>query len=395
MKSNRYDVVVVGAGPIGSYLSSRLAGLGYEVAVLERCADVGHGVCCTGIVGRECFDRFDLPRETAVFEGRTCKVHSPSGGMMSLARDDVQAYVVDRPALDRELASRAQRQGVVYHLSTKVSGLHANNTGVDIGVQRDGQEEWMGARLAVVSNGFGFALTRRSGLGQVGDYVLGAQAEVRGRGVHEVEVYLGKDVAPGFFAWLVPKADGAVLVGVLTRRTPGVYMKKLLARLEDQGLVEADQPRIAYGGIPLKPLPRTYADRMVVVGDAAGHVKPTTGGGIYYGLLGADIALETIDGAMKDGDLSARRLKRYEKGWREALGRELETGYWVRRLYERVSDQRIDEVFEIVERNGVHKALLQADDFSFDWHGRSIAKALRHKELRSAVWSAARSLLIP
>jgi len=392
-ESNSYDAAVVGGGPIGSYLACRLADLGYKVVVLERSPEVGHAVCCTGIIGKECFERFDLPREAIAFSGSSCTVHSPAGKTIRLVKDSVQAYVVDRPTLDKVLASRASGAGAEYRLSTKVTGISVHSDGIRADVQSQGEAGVINARMAIIGNGFGFALTRKSGLGQVGDYVLGAQAEVPANGTSEVEVYFGKDVAPGFFAWLVPRSEGRALVGVLARRTPGVYMKKLLVKLADQGKIGQDEATITYGGIPLRPLPRTYADRLIAVGDAAGHVKPTTGGGIYYGLLGADIAAESIDRAMREGDLSARRLRRYEKRWRDLLGRELDIGYWGRRLYERLGDNRIDQMFDIIARNGVHDAMLQSSDFSFDWHGTSILRAMRYKELRLAVWSAAKSLL--
>ena len=209
----------------------------------------------------------------------------------------------------------------------------------------------------------------------------------------EVEVYFGRDIAPGFFAWLVPASRGTALVGLLTRQKPSVYMKKLLSRLVSQGKIKSTAANIHYGGIPLRPLPRTYDDRMLVVGDAAGQVKPTTGGGIYYGLLSADIAANTIHQGLCEDDLSSRVLRRYEKGWKKALAKDLRVGYWARRLYEGLSDEGVDQVVEAIGSNGIHETLLQSPDFSFDWHGRSVMKMAKHKALRKSVWSAARSFL--
>ena len=133
--------------------------------------------------------------------------------------------------------------------------------------------------------------------------------------------------------------------------------------------------KLSYGGIPLKPPARTYGERMIAVGDAAGQVKPTSGGGIYYGLLGAEIAAETLHRALAEDDLSAKRLARYERAWRKKLGRELRTGYWARKLFERLSDRQIDRLFEIIKAGGIDEALLKAEDVSFDWHGRTIMQA--------------------
>jgi len=110
------------------------------------------------------------------------------------------------------------------------------------------------------------------------------------------------------------------------------------------------------------------------------------------GLLCADIAADTVHDAISDGDLSAMRLSTYEKGWKNVLARELRIGYWARRLYERLGDRRVDHLFELIQSNNVHETLLQSPDFSFDWHGGTISKAVRHKALRQVIWSATKSL---
>ncbi|MFH1016190.1 MAG: hypothetical protein V1771_04250, partial [Chloroflexota bacterium] len=220
--------------------------------------------------------------------------------------------------------------------------------------------------------------------GKFADFTAGAQAEVESKS-SEVEVYFGREVAPGFFAWLVPTSPGKARAGLLSRENPTPYLKKLLASLAAEGKIASADVEISHGAVPLKPLPRTYADRLVVIGDAAGHVKPTTGGGIYYGLLGADIAAQTLRKALQSNDLSARSLARYEQEWQQLLGRELRTSYWARKLFEKLSDGQIDKVFDIVKRNGIDEALLKEKDLSFDWHSKAILKLLGHQVVASAV----------
>jgi flavin-dependent dehydrogenase len=163
------------------------------------------------------------------------------------------------------------------------------------------------------------------------------------------------------------------------RKTPGIFLKKWLRQLEDQGKIAAHSAEFSYGGIPLRPLPRTYGERLVVVGDAAGQVKPTSGGGIYYGLLGAEIAAATLHAALEEGDLSAKRLARYERGWKKKLGRELTVGYWARRLFERLSERQINRIFEIVKSGNIDDAMLKARNLSFDWHSKTILRLVRYQ----------------
>ncbi|MDI6814873.1 MAG: hypothetical protein QMC90_02150, partial [Dehalococcoidales bacterium] len=128
-----------------------------------------------------------------------------------------------------------------------------------------------------------------------------------------------------------------------------------------------------------------HSERLVVVGGAAGQVKPTTGGGIYYGLLCADIAANNLHRALESGDLSARGLASYEREWRRKLRRELKIGYWARKFYERLSDRQIDWIFDIIKSNGIDEALLKAKDLSFDWHGEVVLRLMGHRAVAKAI----------
>ncbi len=152
-----------------------------------------------------------------------------------------------------------------------------------------------------------------------------------------------------------------------------------------QGKIASAEVDLSYGGIPLRPLARTYGDRLMVVGSAAGQVKPTTGGGVYYGLLCADMAANSLHQALKRDALSAKHLANYQREWQKKLGRELKVSYWARRFYELLSDKQIDNIFDIIDSNGIDEALLKADDLSFDWHGPVVLRLIGHQALSKAV----------
>lgn len=376
-----YDAIIVGAGPTGSYIAYRLAKLGYKVCVFERRSRVGEATSCTGIIGKECFDRFPIVNNGVLIQASSAKFFSPSGKCLRLSKDTVQAYVVDRAAFDRALAQKAQEQGADYLLSARVQGITFRDNCVRAAVEHKGETRDLEGRMAIISSGFGTSFPQRLGLGKITDFVLGAQAEVNVEGLEEVEVYFGQEIAPGFFGWLVPTYTGKALVGLLSRRSPGSYLKNLISRLIAQGRITSAETKITYGGIPLNPLPKTYRERMIAVGDAAGQVKPTTGGGIYYGLLCADMAAEVIDGALRSDDFSGKRMSCYERDWEKKLSRELQIGYWARKTYERLNDRQIENVFDIIQANNIHEDILQSPDFSFDWHSDSILRALKNKPL--------------
>jgi len=378
-----HDVIVVGGGPVGSYVAYQLAGMGYEVVVLEKKEKLGEQVCCTGIISQTCVDSFAIDDSVILNRVNGARLISPSGRLLRLWRQETQACIVDRAAFDMSIASRAQVKGAQYVLNSPVSAIEVGDDKVRVEVARRGERLNFEGRAVVIAAGFGSRLVE--GLGKIGDFVMGAQAEVETVGVDEIEIYFGQEIAPGFFAWLVPTSSPRALVGLAVYRRSGFYLRKLMSSLQAQQKIVSAEAKPCYRAIPLKPLPKTYGRRLVVVGDAAGQVKPTTGGGIYFGLLCADIAANNLHRALKADDLSAKNLASYEREWKKRLEQELRICYYARKFYEHLTDKRIDKVFDIIKSTGIDKALLKTDGLSFDWHGEVILKLLRQKVLSKAV----------
>jgi len=279
------------------------------------------------------------------------------------------------------MAKRAQDRGVEYMLDSPVSDVAVQDDRVGINVKNTYYE----AKAVVIASGFGSKLVEEAGLGRVDDFAVGAQAEVDTNGVDEVEVYLGKKIAPAFFAWLVPTSPKRALAGLISRSRQGFYLRRFISSLAAQGKISTPEPEISYAGIPLRGLSRTSGNRVMVVGSAAGQVKPTTGGGIYYGLLCADIAADNLHRALESDNLSARSLASYDRQWKKVLGREQRLGYWGRKFYELLSDRQIDRILDIIVNNNIDDALLQSDEVTFDWHSKAILKLIGHRALSRTI----------
>ena len=377
-----YDAAVIGAGPAGSRVACGLAEKGYRVIVLEKKQDTGEPVCCTGIIGIECIERFGIDDNVVYRKVNGAKIVSPSGKEVHVQRPEPQAAIVDRGALNASLAQRALETGAEYCLNRRVTNLDVKNDRVEITMENDRTaDERLEARVAVIAGGYGTKLVEQAGLRKAADFAMGVQTEVETDGKEEVEVYLGGMVAPGFFAWLVPTTPGHALAGLITRRSTSYYMDKFLTRLAGEGKISGAAHELRFASLALNRATRTSGKRVLVVGSAAGQVKPVTGGGVYYGMLCADMAAETLATALEHDDLTAVSLANYDKQWGRLLGREIRLGYWSRKFYERLSDRRIETIFDITIKNHIDTSLAEADNLRFDWHGAVVMELLKQKAL--------------
>jgi digeranylgeranylglycerophospholipid reductase len=369
-----YDIIIIGAGPCGSHVAYKLSHLGYRVVVVEKNVQPGDGICCTGILSQECLRDFSLDNSLILKQVNSAKFLSPSGKCLRLYREGAVAAVVDRVRLDVSLARKAQETGADYLFGARVTEILPKSDAVEVRVDGQRQDVVIKAKAAVIATGFGSALPGKIGLGEIRQFVLGAQAEVDINGTDEVEVYFNRSFAPGGFAWLVPTNKGKGLAGLLTRRKADFHLKKFLNNLSSQGKIASSEVQRWYGNVPLRPLPKTYADRVLVVGEAAGQVKPTTGGGIYYGLLCAEIAAEVLNRAFLAANFSANFLSAYQNKWRARLRRELSINYWAQALFAKMSNNYVDYLFRLAGKRGIPGLVTNTKNFSFDWHSRLLLR---------------------
>jgi digeranylgeranylglycerophospholipid reductase len=378
-----FDVLVVGGGPAGLYAAERLARRGVSTLVCEEHGLVGDPVHCTGVLATESFDMLGLPREATLNPLTTARFVSPGGITISYSTPSPLASVIDRGAFDRALAVRAEAAGAELRMGTRVSMVETGPTAVRAQVG----DEWVGARLLMLACGANYAFQRRVGLGLPRDYLHSAQRELPVARPGDVELHFGRDVAPNGFAWAVPVVRPAgtfARVGVMTSRDPIGCYSRMLTRIADQwGIEDLDQPP-RQKILPLGAIDRTYADRTLVIGDAAGLVKPTTGGGIHYAIWSAALAADVAVDALAADRLDAAALASFERQWRDRLGEEFAEQRSLRDIVTRLNDQEIDTLFDLARTDGIMPIVRKTAQFN---HHRHLIRALlRHPPARKILF---------
>jgi geranylgeranyl reductase family protein len=377
------DVIIVGAGPAGNYAAYCLARLGYDVLVLEEHEKIGEPVNCSGLIGAEAFERHDLPRRAILKGFDRARFIAPGGQETVLMAPQTLAYVVDRSEFDRSLADQAQAAGATYWLGHRCEGITPGDRNVMLTVKtRMGETLVAAARAVILATGVRYRLIQAVGTLPPRRFLHAAQTECSMGDVSEVEVYLGRTVSPGSFGWVIPLSKQRVKLGLCTEGPAMTWMDKLLLHPRIHSRLVDGRPAIKVKPIPISPAPRTALDRILLVGDAAGQVKPTTGGGISYGILCAELAAETLHQAMKRGRVDATSLARYERLWRQAIGRELMIGSAFRRMGGWLRDRQIDGLVRALAQPAWQELAQRTADF--DHHSRFILASL----VRPSCWWA-------
>jgi geranylgeranyl reductase family protein len=377
------DVLIIGAGPAGTTAAERVARHGMDVLVVEEHGEIGEPVDCTGVLGVEALDAFELPRSLIVGTVDAVTIHSPGGIPATHRSPKPLAFVVDRAELDRTLARRAEAAGARIVLRTRAVEVIPGRAGVQVECQgAEGEPHRLTAQVVILAGGPRFSVQEKLGFGEPPLLWRSAHRELAGDGLMGAQVFLGREVAPGGFGWAVPTTRAGlpfVRVGVNALGDASHYLRRLC---EDR--FPHLRPVEESGGsrswvVPVLPLRRTVGERVLAVGDAAGQVKPTSGGGIYYGMLSAREAADTAAEALQRGTLARRGLEAYERRWRDRLGLDLTIGTLFRRLFVRMADADIDEFFRVLVSHGFLERL--AGHISFDWHRHLIGFLLTHPSL--------------
>ena len=379
------DIIVVGGGPCGSYAAYTAAKLGAQVVVCEEHEKIGAPNHCAGHLNISSLKRLgiQIPQDIIENEIKGAVFYSPSGKEFVLRCRSPVTYVVDRGLFDKYLAELAVKAGVQYRFKSRVKSV-LFDSGYVKGVSLN-EEERLEAKVVIDAEGCSSALLKKTGLDglKASMIVRGIQAEVDGvEHVDQdmVEVYLGRNVAPHFFGWIIPRKDGTAKVGLATRTgNPHQYLQRFMEKhpVASKKLKNSKVTSISLHPIPLAdPIPKTYSNGFLVVGDAASQVKPTTGGGVIFGLTCARAAGEVAYDAVKNNNFSETFLSSYQHQWKRLVGFDLAAMLQMRKMLNSLSNNRTDKIIGLCNRLGISGVLEKFGDI--DFQGRSLIPMIKY-----------------
>jgi geranylgeranyl reductase family protein len=372
---DRYDVAVIGAGPAGSMAAKYAAIAGARTVLLEENAAIGWPVECAGLLGAGALIESELAGGPFILRGMSgATIFSPGGSRLDFKAPSCKAYVVDRRLFDRAVALDALREGAELRLCSFVRKMKSEEGKCTLTLA--GGEE-IKAKIVISAEGVRARLARQAGIKPPQIILSGAQVEIpfAVEDPESVELHLGP--APGLFAWVIPTSEGTARIGLCARERGCEHLRAFLKTEWIRKRIRGSATTMNVGGLPLGSPAATAVKGLLAVGDAAGQVKPTSGGGIYPGLVAAKIAGGEAAAAALGGDSSAERLMEYDRLWRARLGRELEIGMRVNRMLNKMSNAELDRVVGYLARKPqLIKAIEEHGDI--DRPSRLMGRMLRH-----------------
>ncbi len=352
------DVIIVGGGPAGSYMSYRLSKLGYSVLQLEEHREIGKPVECTGLVSKRVLDY--VPTKSIANTVHGANVFFPGGKSIHIGKNE-ETIVLYRDSFDKDAAALSISGGADLRINARVTKVLVNRDGCEVTFRENGNLRQERSRIVVGADGMNSIVRRDVFDLRPGKIISTLQYDVAMKmdDQDSVDVYLGTSITHGFFGWSVPGGDITRIGTGSYRSSPRPYMDRLISRFGENRILS-----ITGAGIPISIMRKLDGYRTVLVGDAAGVAKPLSGGGIYTGLLSSHMASLAVNDAL-DQEEYADSLRSYRKMLLKKIGNELKIDGFVQSIFSRINDRSFDRIYNFISNRKILDVINKSGDIDY------------------------------
>ncbi|MGN1045118.1 MAG: geranylgeranyl reductase family protein [Candidatus Methanomethylophilaceae archaeon] len=374
---DRYDIVVVGAGPAGSLAAKHAALGGADVLLIEKKAEIGAPLRCAEGVSKRRLREVGIEPDPGWIssEIRGTIMRTVGGSRLKVDeswKDGEVGYVLDRHLFDKFVAGQAAEAGAEVTVRAACTGVIRDGSGRISGVKVSymGETREIGCDCIVAADGFESQVARWAGIDtslELKDIDSCIQYTMTGVDIEPdyCEFVLGS-VSPGGYAWIFPKGKDSANVGlgilgtkIEPGRTPKYYLDRFVE--SEPGLRSGAIVNVAAGMVSLCPgLESAAEDGIVLVGDAARVIDPMTGGGIYHALMTGMHAGDTLAGCYAKKDYSKGALAPYEEIWRGKILKELQRNWKIKERFVDMEDGMLDHMIDVASHADMEK--VRVDD---------------------------------
>ncbi len=348
----KYDIVVVGAGPAGTTFAKLVASKGISVAVLEKRQAIGEPVRCGEGLNEWTLQNHKIKERHFVNQKINFgRFYSPNGKYAYMEGKEAKGNIIDRKIFDKHLAILAAKKGAKILTRTRVEGVSKAKTGLVVHAKRLGKKVDYHCTLLIAADGVESRTAKYMGINTTTspvDITTCAQVELAGIKIDSpdhIDFYFGNEIAPLGYIWVFPKGKDRANVGVGIRanqegkKAPEYLQEFLKKRGWENAAVVQDSCGLIQVGMPLKGLTR---DRFMVIGTAARQVNAVHGGGIADAMDAAAVAADVAIEAFKKNDFSKKFLDQYASRWMKKYGKGLMNLVKIRRAFDHADDDDLN-----------------------------------------------------
>lgn len=321
-----YDVIIIGAGPAGAKTGELVAREGYKVLIIEEHDEIGKPVQCTGIDSHRILELSNVSDKIILNKVTRARFYLENKNYLEL-KSKKQVYVIDRYKLDLEISKKAKKSGAHIITSTRFKSFDYEKNQIKI-FTNNGKYT---CKILVGADGPNSTVARNAKIEMPNDYLIGYQETIKDDfSDNIVELWFGKNICPDFFAWVVPESRKWARVGLANKIDAINYFRKFVKMRFNAELLKKD---ILGGVIRYGLIKDSTAERVLLVGDAASQVKPYSGGGIIYGLIGSKFAANACINSLEKRKFNHNFLKDvYDKKWKQKLAPAIKKGLFLHRM---------------------------------------------------------------
>lgn len=373
-----YDVIVAGAGPAGTAAAGACARAGLSTLIIEEHGTIGYPVQCAGLLSLAAFQECRVSQRSVLNTVTGARVIPIRGNELAFDAKIPKAVVVDRGALDQEMAYAAADAGVEFMTKTSVVAINGT-TLLTRGIHGPSAFPF---RVLIAADGPRSSIARMLHMPRAKTFLAGIQADIPWTmDCRLVSIYPA--AAPDFFGYAIPFGNGRARIGLCTGQGAKERFAAFARKFTDSNL------HLVTGTVPLGVMPKTYGHRTLFCGDAAGFAKPTSGGGVYTGVRSGRHAAAAAVACCEQDSFSDPSLALYERLWKKDLSTMLESGYRFFQLRRQLSPDDTDRLIQAMNDPDIIDAIVQYGDM--DRPGCLIKKLM----LKPAVIGALGSLVRP